>query len=305
MELRYHLLDVFTDQPFGGNQLAVFVDAPELPDELMQQIARELNLSETVFVRPATGAEGLRSIRIFTPGRELPFAGHPTIGTAHLLAELGIARLSAGSGQFILEERVGPIRLSVSRRDGAASVIQLTSAKLPEFGPPPPPRPTLAAMLGIEPGDLAAGIEGPEAVSCGVPYLLIPVKDRGVLARISLDLGTWREALQGYWTRELFVFCRDPEREGSHLRARMFAPEIGIVEDPATGSAAVCLAGYLAKRDPKDGVLRWTLEQGFEMGRPSILYLEAEKANGRIAATRVGGTAVRMGEGVFRLSSVR
>ena len=290
MRHHFHTLDVFTDRGFAGNPLAVFPDAAAVPEAAMPLIARELNLSETVFVLPATGGGACR-LRIFTPTREMPFAGHPTIGTAVLLAHLG--RLPNDAS--ILEEGVGPVPVHVRR-----GFAQLTAARLPEIGPPPPPRAALATILGLAPDDIVEGDVAPAVVSCGVAILFVPLVDRRAVARARLDAHLARPLLAPGGTGEVYVYARDPERPGSDLRARLFAPELGIGEDPATGAAATTLAGYLATRLPQpDGQFRWTIEQGFEMGRPSLLFSEADKSQGRVTATRVGGHAVRMSEGDF------
>jgi trans-2,3-dihydro-3-hydroxyanthranilate isomerase len=295
--MHFSTLDVFTDRPFGGNPLAVFCDQPELPDAAMQAIAREFNLSETVFIVPPRDSRALRRLRIFTPVRELAFAGHPTIGASHALVELGIA---PPSGTFTLELNVGLVPIGVTPREGSLPFLQLTTARLPEQGPPAPSAAQLARAIGLEEADVMSGEYAAESFSCGMPYLFISVRDRAVLSRARVDTGAWRDALRGYWAQEVFVFCRDPELPGSHIRARMFAPEAGIVEDPATGSAAAALAGYLAKREaPRTTTLRWRVEQGFEMGRPSLLYVEADKSGDALTAVRVGGTAVKISEGML------
>ncbi len=302
MDLHYHLLDVFTDTPFGGNQLAVFPDAPDLPAALMQRIARELNLSETVFVRLPELPGAARRLRIFTPDSELPFAGHPTIGTADLLVELGLVPDAGVLTSFALEEGVGLVKVTVRREGEGRPFVELTAARVPERGPEPPPTVALAAVLGLDSSDILTGDDRPEGVSAGVPFLLVPVRGREALGRVQVDIGRWREVLAGWWAPQVFVFCREPERAGADLRARMFAPAMGIVEDPATGAACAAFAGYLAWRDARtDITLRWVVEQGVEMGRPSLLRLEADKAGGQVRAVRVGGTSVRMGEGVLRV----
>jgi trans-2,3-dihydro-3-hydroxyanthranilate isomerase len=301
--LRFHTLDVFTDRRFGGNPLSVVFGGESLPESEMQVIAREFNLSETVFVLPATDPGATHRVRIFTPGRELPFAGHPTIGTAILLAQLGEARPTRSGSLVVLEEKVGLVPVTIRMDDGEVSFAQLTSARLPEQGLPAPDAAALADALSLDPADmLATAEERPEAWSAGVPYLMVPLRDRQALGRASLSEERWRRTLRQHWSPDVYVFCRDPERSGSAIRARMFAPEFGIVEDPATGSAAVALAGYLAARVSRAaGTQSWIVEQGFEMGRPSLLYLEADIAGGTINAVRLGGTAVRVLEGNLTL----
>jgi trans-2,3-dihydro-3-hydroxyanthranilate isomerase len=300
MALRYTTLDVFTDRPFGGNPLAVFCDQPELPDAVMQDIAREFNLSETVFIVPPRDARALRRLRIFTPVMELPFAGHPTIGAVQVLVESGIADLRGGSGSFALELAVGLVPINVTRREKGPPFLQLTAARLPETQGTPPSAAELAQLLGLDQSDILTGRDCAQFYSCGTPYLFIPVRDRAALARAAPDASAFARVLRGGWTSMTYVFCRDPELPGSQIRARMFGPEVGVIEDAATGSAAAALAGYLADRDDTaTGTLRWVVEQGFEMKRPSLLYVEADKSGGKVSAVRVGGTAVRMSEGTL------
>ncbi|MEP7242527.1 MAG: PhzF family phenazine biosynthesis protein [Gammaproteobacteria bacterium] len=303
MALKFTTLDVFTDRPFGGNPLAVFCDQPELPDALMQNIAREFNLSETVFIVPARDPRALRRLRIFTTHLELPFAGHPTIGAVHTLVESGIANISATGGEFALELAVGLVPIKVRRPENGPPFLQLTAARLPEAGTSTPTRAQLARLLSLHENDICAdGHDTAQAYSCGVPFLFVPVRDRAALAKAAPDGAAWKELLAGAWAQQTFVFCRDPELAGSNLRARMFAPGFGITEDAATGSAAAAFGGYLAEREAnRDGTLRWVVEQGFEMGRPSILHVESDVVDGKVKAVRVGGTAVRMSEGTLAI----
>jgi trans-2,3-dihydro-3-hydroxyanthranilate isomerase len=325
MRLAFHTLDVFTDRPFTGNPLAVFPDGfrrrdepvarpagapsrsdappppcpqgPALTDAQMQAIARELNLSETVFVRPPE-AGGLAKLRIFTPGAELPFAGHPTIGTAILLASLGVAPppQSDGETEIVLEENVGPIRVTLRWSGGVARFARL-EARATELGPRPPRTPALAAMLGLAEDDLDHPTLGPTFASAGGRFLVVPVRDREALGRARLQMAEWQRTLAGEWAEQVYVVAGDPD-SGEPLQVRMFGPAIGIPEDPATGAAAVAFAGLLGGRDPRpEGVLAWTLLQGIEMGRPSRLEIEAVKRGGEVVATRVGGAAVAISRG--------
>lgn len=298
MRYRYLTADVFTDRPFGGNPLAVFPEARGLSPERMQQIARELNLSETVFVLPPDDPRHTRRLRIFTPGMELPFAGHPTVGTAHILAAIGEIPLTADTTRIVFEEGVGPVPVSIRADGGAPVFAQLTSAQLPEQGPPAPPASELAALLSLEPDDLVDGEDRAEPWSCGVRFLFVPVRSRDALGRARLRLDLWERMLAGAWAPHLYVVCREPERPGSSLRSRMFAPAMGIVEDPATGGAVSALGGWIAARETEwNGTLRHIVEQGFEMGRPSLLHLEIDLQDGAVTAVRVGGSTVLMSEG--------
>ncbi len=303
MHYRFLTADVFTSVRFGGNPLAVFPDARGLGDLQMQQIAQEFNLSETVFVLPPVEPAHTRRLRIFTPARELPFAGHPTVGAAFVLAAIGEIALSGKHTSIVFEEGVGPVPVTLAAQDGQPVSATLTTAVPPTFGPPPPRNAALAALLGLHEDDLVTGDYAPQAVSCGVPFLFVPVRGRAALASIRLNRERWEQVLAIWWANQVYVLAFEPELPGSHLRARMFAPAMGIIEDPATGSAAAALAGYLGARDAmQTGTLRWVVEQGFEMGRPSTLTVEADKVEGVITAVRVGGAAVLVSEGVMTVA---
>jgi trans-2,3-dihydro-3-hydroxyanthranilate isomerase len=294
--------DVFTNRRFGGNPVAVFPDARGIPDDSLQDIAREFNLSETVFVYPPDDPTHTRKLRIFTPAAELPFAGHPTVGTAFVLARLGVFPLRGAETEIVLEEKVGAVPVRVRAVDGTPTFAQLTAAKRPEFGPPPPGRSLLADVLGIEATDIQGGMYAPQAVSCGLAFLFVPVRDRDVLRRARVRLDHWESTLKPYWAPDMMVFSRDPERSGSDIRARVFVPGQNITEDPATGSAAVALGAYLAsKESATDAELRYVVEQGFEMGRPSILEVEVTKAGGEITSVRVGGEVVMVSRGEMEI----
>lgn len=297
MRYRFHTADVFTAQIFGGNPLAVFPAARGLDGAVMQRIARELNLSETVFVLPPEDARNTRKLRIFTPATELPFAGHPTVGTAFVLAAIGDLALDGEETAIVFEEGVGPVPVSIRAQEGRPVFAQLSVAKAPELGPAPPPVDAIAAALSLDTFHLLQGEHAPQAWSCGVPFLFVPVRDLAALARARIDMSRWQAVLASYWAPSPFVFV-----PGEPLRARMFAPAMGVAEDPATGAAAAALAGYLGTREAADDcTCLWTIEQGVEMGRPSRIELEADKSEGRIVAVRVGGAAVLVSEGTFEV----
>lgn len=293
--LPFHTLDVFTETRFGGNPLAVVLDADGLNTRQMQTIAREFNLSETVFVLPPTRAEALCRLRIFTPDVELPFAGHPTVGTACLLAELGLAP-QGEDVRFVLEENVGPVPVRVLREAGRAPYADLTTAVLPQRGQEPWPSNTvIAAMLGLSEADIGEVA----TVSCGVPYLLVPLRTPELLAGVEMNVALWREHLHGRWAHHVYVTAQGYEGE---IRARMFAPGSGVIEDPATGSAAVALAGRMALESTiENGTLRAVIHQGLEMGRPSVLHIEADRVGGAVSAVRVGGHSVAVLSGSLRV----
>jgi len=300
MRHRYHLADVFTDRIFGGNPLAVFPDASTLHPRYMQPIARELNLSETVFVLPPADPEHTRRLRIFTPGTELPFAGHPTVGCAHVLAATGALPAAPGARDWVFEEGVGPVRVSLEVGDEGVRSARLWAAQRPQQGPAAPPPDAVAEMLCLAPSDLAEDGSGIEAFSCGVPFLLVPLASRAAVARARLRPERWEALLASFWAPHVYVFSRDPERADADLHARMFAPAMGIAEDPATGAAAAALGGYLGRR-ASAGTGRWRIEQGMEMGRPSLLELEVDVGAAGVEAVRVGGGAVLVAEGTLEV----
>jgi trans-2,3-dihydro-3-hydroxyanthranilate isomerase len=296
---RYFLSDVFTDRPFGGNPLAIFPEGERVPEPLMPRIARELNLSETVFVLPPERPQHHCRLRIFTPAKELPFAGHPTVGTACTLAEIGHVAVVGGRAEVTFEEGVGPIPITVER-DGGRVRATFTTARLPEPGAPAPPVEALAECLSIRADEISVDRFRPRTSTAGVGFLFVPLRDRGVLARVRVNTAAWETHLGGFWTSEIFAFTEDAELPGSNVRARMFAPLFGISEDPATGSAAAALAGVLAERVPAGPTtLRWRIEQGFEMGRPSLIDVEADVGAEGLRAVRVGGQSVLIGEGTL------
>ncbi len=299
MRARFYTLDVFTDRVFGGNPLAVFPDATMIPESALQSIALELNLSETVFVYPPADAKHTRRVRIFTPVYEMPFAGHPTVGCAFALAALGEIPL-AGETRIVLEEGVGPVPVLIRGEFKKPAFAQLSVAKLPETGPPPPGRTHLADMLSLDASDILGGMSAPQAISCGFPFLIVPLRDLDAVKRARVRMDQWDAALKSYWAPDVLVFARNAEREGSAIRARVFVPGQGIIEDPATGSAVAALGGYLGAREAATtGNFSYVVEQGFEIKRPSILELEVDKNNGEVSAVRVGGSAMMVSEGMM------
>ena len=325
MELDFRTLDVFTDATFGGNPLGVFPDAAHLPSELMQKVALEMNLSETVFLGPPETPEGTARVRIFTPEVEVPFAGHPTVGAAIYLATTESVRARAGldadgngETRLLLEENVGPVP-AVVRYDGGVPVFaQFTTAVLPERRESPQSLERLAAMVGLEAGDLGGNAPAPlppAMVSCGLPFHVIPVRTPTALRRAVMNTAIWQELLADSWAHHVYLVCAggedgDGEGEGAaaegspppDVRVRMFAPGSGVPEDPATGSAAAVLGGYLGDASGcDDGTLRWLVAQGAEIGRPSLIEVEADRASGQTTAIRVGGGATFVSRGTMTI----
>lgn len=306
---RFIIADVFTDRLFGGNQLAVLPDSHHLSDEAMQTLAREFNFSETVFIGAPDADNGTIPLRIFTPQCELPFAGHPTVGAAVVLAEEGLIPMKGSEVSIIFREGVGDVPVTIRRKknEHEATFAQLTTARLPEQGDPPPPVEILAQMLGLTARDILHDAKHrPEAHSCGVPFVFIPLRDRQAVARARLDLARWETAFRDAWAREIFIFNFEDGTAGIDIHARMFAPSMNIIEDAATGSACAALAGYLAARDPReDGTRTWRIAQGVEMGRPSRLILEIDSKDNQVQAVRVGGHAVIFARGELTIPEGR
>lgn len=298
---RFLTLDVFTSTPFGGNQLAVFPDASGIPEGALLQITREFNFSEVTFCYPPEDAAHTRKVRIFTPTGEIPFAGHPTVGTAAALA-LVEGVMEGKAGRFTFELGIGVVPVEVRIESETRAWAEFSVAKLPEIGPQTPTLNTLAEILSLESGDLVGGALSPQAVSCGYPFVIVPLKSVAALARARMRVDLWEQTLKRFWAPELFLAARDPDQGPHHWRARMFAPGINIPEDPATGSAVAAFGGWLAMKEAKaDGAFAWSVDQGIEMGRPSRLDVSATKAGGAVTAVRVAGRAVLMGEGTLRL----
>ena len=300
--LTYLHLDVFTDQLFAGNQLAVYLDPPhDLSDVLMQAIAREMAFSETTFVFPPDVPGTDFRVRIFTPASELPMAGHPTIGTAFALAHAG--RIQAGLASTVFAEGVGPIPLDLDWRDGALHFAWMTQPA-PVFGASLDRLDTLASAIGLEPVDLRPRGWPVQEVSCGGPFVMIPVASRAAVDRAAPDARTLARAFaeQGRPTRAVYLFTLDRGADEADVYTRMFAPDIGITEDPATGSASGPLGAYLLHhRLPiaTDRPIRNL--QGVKLGRPSWMFIEAVLKGPTITGMRVGGGAVVVGTGTVNL----
>jgi trans-2,3-dihydro-3-hydroxyanthranilate isomerase len=288
MRRRFATLDVFTDRRFAGNPLAVVLDAEALDAAAMQAIAREFNHPETVFVfTPADPAHRAR-VRIFTPARELPFAGHPTVGTAVLLGARD------GGRDLVLEEGIGAVRCTLESMRGGGGSARFTIPQLPTEAGPTADVAAIAAALSLVPEDIGEG--RPARWSAGIPLTFVPIVSLAAIARCRPDPTRFDTAFGA--GAAVYVFCNETAEAGHHFHARMFAPGMGVPEDPATGSAAAAFAGVLARR-LSDGSHAITIEQGYEMGRPSLIHLTAEVAAGRLVSASVGGDAVIVTEGTI------
>ncbi len=298
MKLKFHTLDVFTTRKFAGNPLAVVLDADHLTTQQMQTITREFNLSETTFVMKPQNPVHTVKMRIFFPGGEMPFAGHPTLGTAILLAEL------RGLDEITFELKAGLTPVKITRGGGiysgtfTAPIVPFhVDLKLPSIE-------ATARALSIEPQDIGFDHHTIALLEGGPRFFYVPVKSRAALEKSQVRQPYWAELLSplGGSTDAAYIYARGGDGPNTSFRARMYAPGGGIIEDPATGSATALLAAQLLKAEHlKDGTHIWHLEQGYEMGRPSDLRLEADVKAAKLAVVRVGGAAVRMMNGEIEI----
>ncbi len=300
MKRQFVTVDVFTDRPFGGNPMAVVLDAQGLATERMQAIAAEFNYAETTFVLPPKDPAHTAEVRIFTPKAEMPFAGHPNVGTAFVLA-----RANGKSGdELVFEEKAGLVHMDLIREGGVVVATRLAAPQPLAFGEEIAIE-TVAAACGLKPGDIKVDVHRPKVASCGAPLLFVELSSRAVLASAAPHAGVFarelpRERIVGI---HLYVQAQEKSKQGTFdIQSRMFAPEHGIAEDPATGGANVALIGLLAHYRPEaDLTLAKTIGQGFDMGRPSVLQASAEKKGGKIVACYIGGRCVPMMRGTLDL----
>ena len=299
MQLDFHTLDVFSETRFAGNPLAVVIGADALDTERMQAIAREFNLAETVFVLKAENPSHTARMRIFTPVAEVPFAGHPTVGTAALLAEL---RMSGSAGEHdglvVLEQKIGIVRVAVKLRAGRAAHAEFDAPKLPETGGDLPATERLAAAFGLIPSEIGFENHRPTIFSAGLAFAFVPIASLAALGRAAVHAQHFAPVFAGAVPGLVYLYTRQSVHTSSSFHSRMFAPAFGVPEDPATGSAAAALAGVIHRFDAlPDGTHRRTIEQGFEMGRPSYISLALQISRGRLESVRIGGDAVRVTTG--------
>jgi trans-2,3-dihydro-3-hydroxyanthranilate isomerase len=299
MALTYHILDVFTERPFGGNPLAVVLEADRLTPAEMQAIAREFNLSETVFVLKPTAPGHTARIRIFTPTREIPFAGHPTLGTAILLAELRTQSVNGeGDAIIALEEEVGSVRVGVRLRNGAPAFGEFDAPKLTSVPEELAQPEEISAAIGLIPSEIGFENHKPMLLRGTSVFAYVPVANLEAMSKLRIAPSHWARAFTDRGTDGVYVYSRQCVRGQSSFHARMFAPDMGIPEDPATGSAAIGFAHVIQSFDQgPDGAHKRTIEQGLEMGRPSTIQLISTVVRGKLESVRIGGSAVRVAEG--------
>jgi trans-2,3-dihydro-3-hydroxyanthranilate isomerase len=297
MKLNFATLDVFTATRFAGNPLAVVFDADGAESAAMQAIAREFNFPETVFVLKPEAADSTARVRIFTPGMELQFAGHPTVGTALVLA----LRRDGGS-DITLEEKIGLVKCRVVREGKDHGRASFIVPALPTDAGTPARRDTIAAALRLAVGDIGFDAHQPSKWSVGNTFTFVPLRNIDAIRRCRIDDAQWDAAFESGGRSFAFMFCRETENKAHDFHARMFAPKVGVREDPATGSAAAAFAGFCAKSlSLDDGEHRFVIEQGFEMGRPSLIELGVTMQDGALASATVGGPAIIVTEGTIEV----
>ena len=298
MQRRFTIYDVFSNKTLAGNQLGVVFDCEGLETEQMQAIAREFNFSETVFLMSPEDPNHSARMRIFVPHNELLFAGHPTIGGAIAQArEKGLE--SVGQGIIVLEENVGPVRCAVRFEDDAPyAEFDLPVLAKPISGPEN--KEAIAAALSLDPQEIGFENHVISNYDGGLPYTLVPVRDLAALADAKPNTGIWNEGFGLHHHNSAYVYCREPGGHNNNFRARMFAPDAGIPEDPATGSAVASLAGALIKHDDlREGLHTVHIEQGVEMGRQSLITLEMDIREGEFVGGRIGGHAAEFARGMI------
>lgn len=296
MRRRFITLDVFTRRRFAGNPLGMVFDSEGLDTQAMQTIAREFNYSETVCIAPPQNAGHRASMRIFTPGSELPFAGHPTVGAA-----VGLARES-GSGEqsFVIGEKIGPVACDVRLHDRESGFAEFKLPQLPQPAGDLPEPAILAAGLGLDVADIDITAFPPSRWSAGVPFAVVAVRSLEAAGKARPSGEAFNQAFGQGGPAKAYVVCEEAAEAGHQLHVRMFAPGIGVAEDPATGSALAAFSGlYVAHKRPADGVHRLAIEQGYEMGRASVLHLTLDVEGGRLREATIGGDAVVVTEGVI------
>ncbi len=293
MRYRFLICDVFTNQRFGGNQLAVLPEASGLSDAQMQQIAREFNFSESTFVFPSTTG-ATRQVRIFAPAAELPFAGHPNVGTAFVLATIGELGEVGAATTVTFEEKAGRVPVQIHREGGGFRCV-LSAPEALSIGKSVDVS-LVADAIAIAPADIVSSTHPPQVASVGLPFLFCEVKSREVLSRARVNLNAFEAFAQQGVPANVLYYARS--RDDFDIRARMFSPIDGILEDPATGSANCALGAMLAHyQSAADGTFAVRIAQGVEMGRPSVLMAEADKRGGRVTAARIGGDSVMVCDG--------
>jgi trans-2,3-dihydro-3-hydroxyanthranilate isomerase len=298
MKYRYYICDVFTETRFGGNPLAVLPKADGLSDHQMQQIAREFNFSESAFVFPAKTGK-TRHVRIFTPAAEIPFAGHPNVGTAFVLGATGEFGQINSPLTVTFEEEAGVVSVAIRAEQGKVVSCEVAAPQSLFLGKTVPEE-LVASAVSLDREDIVTHTHHPQMCSVGLPFVFTELRDRAALERARINMSGFDTLRDLGVNPQLHLYTR--VSAGFDIRARMFAPLSGVAEDPATGSASCALAGLLAHyQEERGGGFSWRIAQGVEMGRPSTLVARAKKADGTVQATWVGGSCVMVSEGFIEI----
>ncbi len=307
MKRRYITVDVFTDRMFGGNPLAVVLGATGLSTREMQSVALEFNYSETTFVLPPDNPANTAKVRIFTPRTEVPFAGHPNVGTAFVLARespFGAAAAASAGGVFLFEEPAGVVALRLLREHGDTVGAEVRAPEALSRRALVS-REAAAACLSLDAADIATHVHPPQVVSVGLPFVAVEVSSRAALRRSKPDFGAHADLLPLDGADAVFAYFRAHDESSAGeavLHARTFSPLDGVIEDPATGSACAAAIALLTSFTAEDrGEFAWRIHQGVDMGRPSLLLGRTTKNNGGVIGTHIGGRCVAVFEGVFEL----
>ena len=298
MVYRYFVCDVFTTQMFSGNQLAVVPEAQGLSESQMQNIAKEFNFSETTFVFPPEAGQ-TKKVRIFTPNTEVPFAGHPNIGTAFILAKDGVFGTFDTAKEVVFEEKAGLVPVKINKDESGYIWCELSAPEILSIGDPVS-KPLVASVLTLNESEILTTTHPPQVASVGLPFLLVEISSVNSLIKAQIDVGRLELLIEKAGVSYIHLYCRNVGN--FDIKARMFAPLDGVSEDPATGSANGALIGLLSQYENIDDSDKdWTISQGAEIGRPSVLYGRTQKQKGKVIGVWIGGHSVLVSEGVLKL----
>ena len=298
MVYRYFVCDVFTTQMFSGNQLAVLPEAQGLSESQMQNIAKEFNFSETTFVFPPEAGQ-TKKVRIYTPNTEVPFAGHPNIGTAFILAKDGAFGTFDTGKEVVFEEKAGLVPVKIKKDESGYIWCELSAPEILSIGDPVC-KSLVASVLTLNESEILTTTHPPQVASVGLPFLLVEISSANSLIRAQIDLRKLELLIEKAGVSYIHLYCRNVEN--FDIKARMFAPLDGVSEDPATGSANAALIGLLSQYENiDDSDKNWTISQGTEIGRPSVLCGRTQKQKGKVIGVWIGGHSVLVSEGILKL----
>ena len=298
MVYRYFVCDVFTTQMFSGNQLAVVPEAQGLSESQMQNIAKEFNFSETTFVFPPEAGQ-TKKVRIYTPNTEVPFAGHPNIGTAFILAKDGAFGTFDTGKEVVFEEKAGLVPVKIKKDESGYIWCELSAPEILSIGDPVS-KSLVASVVTLNESEILTTTHPPQVASVGLPFLLVEISSVNSLIRAQIDVRKLELLIEKAGVSYIHLYCRNVEN--FDIKARMFAPLDGVSEDPATGSANAALIGLLSQYENiDDSDKNWTISQGTEIGRPSVLYGRTQKQKGKVIGVWIGGHSVLVSEGILKL----